>query len=66
MKKEKVKVKLKDITIVDSTKHYAVWSVLGQYQCYIGKKELIKIVKAYENGQIYKKRLIYRIKPLKT
>ena len=66
MKKKKVKVKLTDITIVNSIKHYATWSVLGQFQCYIGRKELNKIVKAYENGNIYKKRLMYHIKDLKS
>ena len=66
MKKKKVKVKLTDITIVKSRKHYATWSVLGQFQCYIGRKELEKIVKTYENGNIYKKRLMYHIKTPKS
>lgn len=61
MKKKKIRVRLKDITILDSKTHYAEWTVLGVFQCYIGRKELERIVFHSERKEVYMKRLYYKL-----
>jgi len=59
---KKIKVKLKDIKILNTGMHNAQWIVLGTHQGFIGKNELKKILFFKERGLIYKKRLINKIK----
>ena len=61
-KKKKVVVRLKDITILDNGPHYAEWRVRGTYQCWIGRKELERIVEFNRTNTPYLKRLLYKIK----
>ena len=61
-KKKKVIVKLTDIKILDNGPHYAEWSVKGQYQCWIGRKELERIIEFKRTKTKYMKRLLYKLK----
>lgn len=58
---KKIKVKLKDIHILNGT-HNAKWVVLDTFQGFIGKDELKRIYSAEKNDKVYKKRLIHKIK----
>lgn len=58
---QKLKVKLKDITILNHPKHAAEWRVKGKHQCWLGRKELAKIVHFHERGIVYKKKLLHKI-----
>jgi hypothetical protein len=58
---KKVKVKLKDITILNDTIHAAEWRVKDKHQCWLGKNELEKIVNYHEKGKVYKKKLFNKI-----
>ena len=66
MKKNKVRVRLKDIHIEKDSIHYARWVVKDTFQCWLGKDELNKIVSMIERGHPLRKKLCYRIKtPIK-
>jgi len=58
---KKIKVKLKDITILNNGIHNAEWRVLGTWQGWIGRKELERIVECHRTNTVYKKRLIHKI-----
>jgi len=58
---KKVKVKLKDITILNDNIHAAEWRVKDKHQCWLGKNELEKIVNYHEKGKVYKKKLFNKI-----
>ena len=60
-KKKKIRVRLRDITVLDSRTHYAEWKVSGVFQCYIGRKELERIVFHSERNEVYMKRLYYKL-----
>jgi hypothetical protein len=63
MKKNKVRVRLRDIHIEDkSSIHYARWVVKDTFQCWLGREELTKIVSMIERGHTFNKRLKYKIK----
>ena len=66
MKKNKVRVRSKDIYIEENSIHYARWVVKDTFQCWLGREELKKIVSMIERGHTFKKRLKYRIKTPKT
>jgi hypothetical protein len=62
MKKNKVRVRLRDIHIEENSIHYARWVVKDTFQCWLGKEELNKIVSMIERGHQFKKRLHHKIK----
>ena len=58
---KKIKVKLKDITIINDGPHLAKWEVKGVHQCWIGRAELTRIIEFKRTNTPYYKRLTHKL-----